>query len=199
MSEWRQSLAAGQRTVRRAVRRSLGLQPAMDTEDRRVLGAVILQHYRTSIAVDSLLFVGTRWYTRHYAEGWGEKRFVTLDVDPAAARFGAQHHVTASAADVALHLAPGSFDAVIFNGVYGWGMNDADDVQRALLGFHQVLRPRGHLVFGWNDVPARIPFAWHELPAMALFEPLHFAPLGCRSLELPTDNRHRFDFFARAG
>lgn len=173
----------------------------MDTLDRRVLESTVLRHYLDRPDVHTLLFVGVRWYTRHYGERWGAlagKHFITLDIDAAAARHdSAQGHFVATAADACEHLSAASLNVVVFNGVYGWGLNDAATLERTLQGFAQLLRPGGELVFGWNDVAGHRPFDWRAVPAWRGFESMYFEPLGTSSLRLPTDNAHCFEFFRR--
>lgn len=196
---WQLALHSSWRVLSRTVRRSLGLHAAMDTADRVVLEQCIFPHYRRRDDVKQMLFVGTRWYTRHYPALLGGKRFITIDVDRRAARHGSpQGHITASAAEVRQHFGAGSLDLVMFNGVFGWGLDRLDEMEQSIAGFHEVLRPGGELVVGWNDVPRRRPFDWHALPALQRFSPLPFGPLGgVSSIDLPTDNRHRFEFYRK--
>ena len=56
------------------------------------------------------------------------------------------------------HLAPGSVDVVIANGVFGFGIDDRAALAAAFAAAHAVLRPAGTLVLGWNDVAALAPF-----------------------------------------
>lgn len=194
-------LRALHRVLRRGFRSALGMPADMDTLDRRVLEATVLPHYLDRPDVTNLLFVGVRWYTQHYGRPWSAssgKRFITLDIDPAAARFGSvQGHLVAAAADAPDHLAAGSIDVVILNGVYGWGLDDETALERTLQGFAGLLRADGELVFGWNDVAGHRPFDWRRLAAWAQFEPVRFGPLGTSSLRLPTDNVHCFEFYRK--
>lgn len=186
------------RVAERALRRACGLRPRADTADRRLLEHSVLPHYAARADVHRVLIVGTRWYSSHYPSLLPRQRCITLDLDPAVARFGAERHLVADVRDVARLLEPASLDLVLFNGVFGWGLDDPPGLERAVDGLAQVLRPGGELVFGWNDTPRRCPFDWRALPAWRSFEPHAFAPLGgATQLALPTDNRHRFDFFAR--
>lgn len=195
----RDALAAAWRIARRELLRALGRPAAMDSLDRRLLEGCILAHYAQREDVRSLLFVGTRWYTRHYHRLLPGKRFLTIDVDPAMARHGSpDQHIVDSVCRIGQHLAPGSVDVVIFNGVFGWGLDEPAELQAALEGFEQVLRAGGELVLGWNDIPRRRPFDWWRTPALQRFAPMAFAPLGeVERLRLPTDNRHCFEFFRK--
>ena len=188
------------RIARRELAHRLGLaEPALPA-DRHWLERQWLPQLAARDDVRSILFVGVRRYTHRYASLVPGKRFVTLDIDPGAARFGnGRDHVVGDARDVARLVPPGSIDSVVFNGVFGWGLDDASGLGRALDGLAEVLRPRGELLFGWNDVPRRCPFDWQVLPVWReRFEPLVSPLLGhAPRLALPTDNRHGFALFAK--
>lgn len=192
--------ATASRIARRELAHWLGWGAAPPSADRRWLEQQWLPHLAARDDVHALLFVGVRWYTRHYPSLLPGKRFVTIDVDPRAARHGnGRDHLVADVREVARRLDPASIDSVVFNGVFGWGLDDAAGLARALDAVATVLRPRGELLFGWNDVPRHCPFDWQALPAWAeRFEPIASPLLGhAARLELDTDNRHRFALFRR--
>lgn len=190
---------ASRRIARRGWYRLTG-RPSAQSADREVLEQVVLPHYARREDVERLLFVGVRWYTRHYPALLPGRRFISIDIDSSSARHavGSDRHIVGDVRDVAHWLLPGSIDVAVFNGVFGWGLDDAAGMQRALSGLSTVLRARGELVMGWNNVARRCPFDWHALPALAAFEPLPFQPLGNQTrLDLATDNRHVYEFFVR--
>jgi SAM-dependent methyltransferase len=177
---------------------AFGAREMARSPDRRVLEEVILAHYAACPAPLRLLFVGTRRYTRGYERRLAGHRLLTLDIDPRAARYGSPHgHVVACASRAVEHYAPGSFDVVLCNGVFGWGLDRRADVEDALDGFATLLRPHGELVIGWNDVFAHRPFPLAEARALARFEPFVFPPLNTVALQLHGASRHRFEFFRR--
>lgn len=144
--------------------------------DRRVLVEQILVPLARSRA--RVLFVGTRFYTRRYPALFEADHLVTLDRDPRMARFGAQQHHTSDLAD-ARHL--GRFDAVIANGVFGWGIDSSSEAERALQACAGLLRPGGWLILGTNDQRPSTP----PVDALARgcgFQPAGFAGLGAQSL-----------------
>lgn len=177
---------------------ALGAGRVARSPDRRVLEDVILAHYAAQPGPLRLLFVGTRRYTRSVEGRLAGHRLLTLDRDPRAARWGSsQGHVVACATRAAEHFTPASFDVVLCNGVFGWGLDRRADVEAALEGFATLLRPGGELVLGWNDVFGRRPFPLEQARALARFEPFVFAPLGAAVLQLEGASRHRFAFFRR--
>jgi hypothetical protein len=99
------------------------------------------------------LFVGCRKYTKHYpallaargVECW------TIDIDPTAARWGAPgRHVIGDIQDALDHWPPSSFDSIILNGVFGFGLNSVRDQNAALRVCRILLANDGWLVLGWN-------------------------------------------------
>jgi hypothetical protein len=100
--------------------------------------------------VSSILSVGVAWYTARYADAFAGKRFVTLDVDESRAAFGAREHVTGDCTKLE-ELFGAPFDVILMNGVIGYGLNEADTVDRALRSCAARLRPGGTLVLGVNE------------------------------------------------
>jgi len=145
-----------------------------------------------------ILFVGCDWYTRHYHRLFPGREFWTLEANPELAPFGGPRHVVDSCERVASHFATGSLDAIIFNGVYGFGLDTAPALRRTIEGFHAALRPEGLLVFGWNNVPVNDPLRLDGMqPFEPLFRPRPFSPLASARLELPGPTRHTYEFHTR--
>jgi hypothetical protein len=99
------------------------------------------------------LFVGCRKYTKHYpalllahgVECW------TIDIDSGVARWGAPgRHVIGDIKDASDHWPPSSFDTIILNGVFGFGINSVRDQDAALRVCRRLLASDGWLVLGWN-------------------------------------------------
>jgi hypothetical protein len=100
----------------------------------------------------TLLSIGCRVYTDHYERvlaGHGIE-LTTSDIDPSARPYGAARHVTA---DVTL-LKPsdfdGPFDAILFNGVIGFGLNEQPFIDNGLAALAQLVSPGAPLISGWN-------------------------------------------------
>jgi len=109
-----------------------------------------------------ILWVGCRRYTAQYpallaaegAEVW------TLDIDEAVARWGAPgRHLTFDLAHIDELLAPRSFDAILCNGVFGFGLDEPDAQQRALRAMARILKAGGWLLLGWNTDRCADPLA----------------------------------------
>jgi SAM-dependent methyltransferase len=115
----------------------------------------------------SVLFVGTASYTWQYEDLFAAESYTTLDIAPAAAVWGAAHHIVAPVQELTRHRPPGSFDGVILNGVLGFGIDTPREMRRAFEELHRALRPGGLLVVGWNTDRHEDP---EELGVYAGFE-----------------------------
>jgi hypothetical protein len=100
-----------------------------------------------------VLFIGCRQYTKHYpalfrlhgAECW------TIDIDPTVARWGApKRHVIGDIQDALDHWPPSTFDIIVLNGVFGFGLNGAREQDAALQIARLLLKADGRLILGWN-------------------------------------------------
>jgi SAM-dependent methyltransferase len=173
----------------------------LPTADRRALEQIILPDLARRSDIQRVLFVGVAWYTESYERFFFRKRaYWTLDIEPAQALFGAPggRHIVDSAANVSAHFAEGCLDLIICNGVFGWGLDDRDDVERAFDGFYRALRPAGVFLLGWNDIPPHTPFLPDDTAALRRFKPYTFRPLGTECLCLPeTDNQHTYSFYSK--
>jgi SAM-dependent methyltransferase len=167
----------------------LGLTRGMDTPDRRVLEDDILGGLARLPAFGDgrrprVLFVGCDWYTAHYPSLWPQADFTTIEPDAAKARHGAQRHFGDVLQNLGRHVAPSSFDVIVCNGVYGWGLDKPGDVETAFRACIEALAPGGVLVLGWNDVPRRDPVPLRQVRALDALQPWTMPGVGQR-IEVP--------------
>jgi SAM-dependent methyltransferase len=143
--------------------------------DRAYLRTAILPAV-AAVRPARVLFVGVRGYTKSCGGAFrAGTEFWTTDIDPAAARYGAPaRHVTADVRHLDRAFPASSFPFVLMNGVFGWGVDEPGDMDRALGAVERVLAPGGVLLLGWNSDRCVAP---DSLPAMASFEPIPFAGL----------------------
>lgn len=167
------------------------------SEDRTILECLIIPFYQLSAAHQHLLFIGTDWYTQGYNRMFRTKDYATLDADPDKAQYGADHHIQAGADTLSEHVAPGTLDLIVCNGVVGWGLDEVAAAEKAFQGCFDALRPGGHLIVGWNDLVERRPFDMFKLKSLARFEPLKFPPLGVTQHLVENEWRHTYTFFAK--
>lgn len=173
----------------------LGIDTRKRRPDRIVLETIVFPELQRNPELQTILFVGCAWYTLHYPSLFPGKKFLTLEIDPAQARYGALCHRVGSCEELESHFSRGQFDCIVLNGVFGFGVNTPDALDRTVRGIHHALRPGGLLVFGWNDLPAHAPFPPMSLESWRLFEPHHFPPLNADQFPSDSINRHSFHFF----
>ncbi|UYN93249.1 MAG: methyltransferase domain-containing protein [Enhydrobacter sp.] len=140
-----------------------------DLASRRFLEHDVLPWLRETCP--RILFVGTGPYTVHYEKLFARTphQYVTIDSDPAVAVWGARDHIVAQVQEIGRHRPDGHFDAVVLNGVFGFGVDDPPTMRAVAAALHAALRPGGRLVLGWNsDV--------HAAPEELGVLDEHFAP-----------------------
>jgi len=168
--------------------------------DRRALDDVILPYYARAPGLERVLFVGVQAYNAKNRMLFAGRSYATLDPQSAAAAFGGDTHFVAPLQELSRHVAPGSFDAVVINGVIGYGLDTVHELDRALAAVHRALREDGELVIGMNEQrEPRVPL--EKVEAMSHFTPCVFAPFGVQRRVLATPLRertHTFLFFRRA-
>lgn len=120
--------------------------------DRRFLSRSVLPAV-AHLGPRRLLFVGCRRYTVPYCkylvkagiETW------TIDIDPAARRWSVGgKHIVGDIAQADELFPDRFFDAVILNGVFGFGVNTAEQMDRCLLALSNIVSSGGLLIIGWN-------------------------------------------------
>lgn len=168
-----------------------------DSADRLVLENQIFPYYQLNHEHNRIVFVGCDWYTSGYARRFALKSFQTIDRDPDRANFGAESHHVGPMKVISAINRPSSIDVVFCNGVIGWGLDDRDEAEASFAAAHNVLRPGGHLIVGWNDLPQHAPFDLMSLPSIGRFERFTFPPLGVERHRVDHDMKHVFDFFAK--
>lgn len=181
------------------IRNALGLPNPMCTPDREALEQVILPAYARRDDVTSVLFVGCDWYTRHYEAMFAGKTYWTIDPDRWKRRFGARRHHVIGMEKIDERFAPASFDLIVCNGVFGWGLNQRANVERAFDGAFSRLRDGGHFVLGWNDVPERRPLALGSLVSLGRFQSAPFPALSVAHHIATPSTQHTFDFYVKPG
>lgn len=187
------------RFTRRVVRYALGLPVPLETEDRRVLEQVVFKHFLRLDNTHRILFVGCDWYTKHYDRAFFRDRdYWTIDVAEKARRFGAPQHRTIGLEQLDQHFAERYFDVIFCNGVYGFGLDAADDIERAVEMCWSRLRYGGYFVFGWDDIPARTPVPLEGIAALRRFQRLEVAQLNSWRYLTDTPYRHTYDFYTKA-
>lgn len=167
------------------------------TPDRRLLEERILPALAARADVRRVLFVGCAPYTRHYEATFRHAEYWTIEPSPRRRRWGARRHIVDRLEHLGRHVAPASFDAIVCNGVLGWGLDRADAAEAAFAACRAALRPGGLLVLGWNDVRPRNRVVPAALRALAELEPVALAGVGGPQVRVDGPHRHVFEFYRR--
>lgn len=174
-----------------------GIDVRKKRADRKLLEQVIFPELLRTPDYQRILFVGCAWYTLHYPNLFRDRDFITMEISADEAQYGATEHIIDSCENIGQHFQPDSLDVVIFNGVYGCGLNELSAIHRTLSAIHQSLRSNGLFIFGWNDLPAMAPYRIEELTGLNAFTPYAFPPLQKTIHESDSKNRHRFHFYLK--
>lgn len=184
----------------RAARFALGLPTKMDTEDRRVLEEVIFPYYRSLPEIKAVLFIGCDWYTKHYGSTFFQHHdYWTIDIAKSARKYGARQHIVDSLRFLDRHVPPERFDLIICNGVFGFGLDTLDQCEHATANCYSRLRMNGHFLFGWTDVPARVPIPIQSIHGLERFDRFTFPAFDSWRYVTRTPYRHTYDFYRKAG
>lgn len=154
-----------------------------DLPDRRLLAEAYIPAF--AAAGGRILWVGCRAYTAtdYAALETNGAQVWTTDIDPRAGRWGrADRHRTGDLCEIDIVFPDMVFDAIICNGVLGYGVDTVEQQGRALAAMAAILRPDGRLLLGWNTDKISDPI--QAGLATPWFDP---APFGGQ------DQRVRFD------
>jgi len=165
-------------------------------DDRRVLEQIIIPVILSRFEPRTVLEVGREPYEAFYNEFFTDRELWTIDWDAARRRFGAENHVVDDAANLRDYFPEGHFDFVLMNGVFGWGLNRREAIEKAFAAVHTILTPGGIFVLGWNDTPALVPVPLDQVQALRLFRPYFFRPLKGTSFKCST-HEHTYNFFVK--
>jgi len=163
--------------------------------DRKYLENQILPALRDG-AFRKIVFVGTEIFTRDYGQHFigTTTEYWTTDSDPHAAIYGEPNrHITCDVRELDRHFPAGSLDVVLLNGVFGFGVNDRPDMERTIIAIHNVLKPDGILMIGWNPGRIEDPTALKGLRDLFQHESSLALP---NRIELQSfgGNQHVYDF-----
>jgi SAM-dependent methyltransferase len=183
----------------RFIRRRLHLATPIDTHDRRVLEQAVFPGYLADPRIRRVLFVGCDNYTAQYERRFFASRdYWTIEPNPKMRRYGSKQHVVAVLEQLNDHFQPGFFDLIICNGVYGWGLDSAEQCEIAFGNCHTCLAPGGHLLIGWDDIPThRASVQLSEVASLAQFDKFQFPALGRWRYVTDTPYRHIYEFYQK--
>lgn len=157
-----------------APRRSRGARAIRTLPDRRLMESAFVP----ALAAEGgrILWVGVREYTfdDYPALEAGGAEVWTTDVDAKAARWGRRgRHRTGDVGAADVLFADLTFDAVVCNGVLGYGVDAPDHQARTFRALATLIAPGGRLLLGWNTDKIADPLAaglhqpWFQTEAFA--------------------------------
>jgi hypothetical protein len=142
--------------------------------------------------------VGCAWYTKHYERTFFKsKNFWTIDPASEARRFGARQHIVAPLEQLGQYFPERYFDAIVCNGVYGFGLDGRAQCEAAIEQCYLRLATGGYFVFGWDDIPERDPVPQFCTTGFNKFEKLVFPTRGSWRYITDTAYRHTYDFYTK--
>jgi hypothetical protein len=160
--------------------------------DERILPALAGAGCRTA------LFVGVGGYNRKSLRKCRDSGMIlwTIDIDPNTARWGAvNRHIVGDLCLIDRLMPAQSFDAVIINGVFSYGIDDIQRMEAALNAVATTMKEHGVLVVGGQSI------GYRELESVKR----NFVP--CRLGALPPQmdfspdsiqaEHHRYDIYRR--
>lgn len=143
-----------------------------------------------------VLFVGTAPYTYQVARLFrrGGDHYTTIERESAGAMWGARNHIVAPVEEIGRHRPSAHFDCIVFNGVFGFGIDDIA-AQTEIIGvLCDALAPGGLLLVGWNTNLAL------DLRELGLFDSCFTAAEGLpwpQRVGFPLPETHVYDFYRR--
>jgi hypothetical protein len=178
---------------------ALALEPSrIASHDRSILEDVILPSFSKNVSCQKILFVGCSAYTQWYAEFFQHKEYWTIDPKPVKRKYGSNRHINDSITHIGRYVGENYFDAIIMNGVIGFGLNRVDDIEHALHACYAVLARQGILLVGWNETTRRTPIDLRTLRALSQFHEYTFEPLQACHYRTEGSHRHTFSFYRKA-
>lgn len=167
---------------------------ALNLPDRVFLEETVIPWFRERESINRVLDIGTDWYTWRYERLFPNQEYHSIDFDPAKAKFAGKRHVTGSILELDRHFSENQFDLIICNGVFGWGVNEPEQIREAVSQLSRCLSPKGYLVVGWNDNDERRPEGIEKELQKAL-SPFVLPPVGSEFYDTETAHRHLFRFY----
>jgi SAM-dependent methyltransferase len=165
-------------------------------EDRDVLERIIIPFILSSYNPEAILDIGREDYQHFYNQFFHDRELWTIDIDPEMKQYGATNHITDDICNIRNHFKGNYFNFILMNGVFGWGLNDNDKIEKTFNSIYEILKPGGILVLGWNDVPDLTPIPLEEIKSLKKLDPFYFKPLKAAKFKAKT-GEHTYNFYIK--
>ena len=101
-----------------------------------------------------VLIVGVARYTANYPIKLKTNEVITIDLDPKVAKYGAQKHIISSITNAEKYFSAKYFDVILMLGVFGYGLNERKNGEKAMKVCYNLLKNNGKLFLQWNTIPS---------------------------------------------
>lgn len=160
----------------------------------------LLPNFHNDPKFQRILMVGVARFTQHYLPYFKNKEHLrTIDTDPEVARYSkTEIHIVDSIENIDQHADGDTFDLVLMNGVYGWGLSGEDSLKKSLDAVHKVMKKDGVLLFGWNEMDEYDPLQIRSKTYFDSFRPYEFD--GRTEIKLPQSRNpknHVYSFYKK--
>lgn len=193
----KETVARINRKIDHKIRMLLHIPIRLKSIDREILDNKILPFFASQTEIKKVLFVGCEYYSQHYPSFFPGAEFWTIEPDPTRSKYGGKNHIVGFLQDLCAFSPEDNFDLIICNGVYGWGLNKAEDIEKAFDSCFSCLKNGGYFLLGWNNIPERTPVPLENIKALKLFESVELPGMGGRRIETLSRNSHIFDFYQK--
>ena len=175
----------------------IGIYNKNQVEDRVILEKTIFPYFINKLDYQKVIFIGVGWYTMEYNKLFKKKEFWTIDFDPKMKKYGSKRHIIDSMENLDRYFKNNTIDLIICNGVYGWGLSDPKNIEKAFNVCYNLLVKNGIFIIGWNDLPGHRPVPLENCKAIKLFNPFVFEPLGVQTKLTNLLNGHTYSFYIK--
>ncbi len=165
-------------------------------EDRDILERIIFPYVLVRFNPKKILDIGREDYQWFYNKFFIGRELWTIDIDPERQEFGAHNHIVDDVANLKKHFKDNYFDFIIMNGVFGWGLNDKEAIEKTFAAIYDILAPGGIFVFGWNDVEDLTPVPIKNIKALQRFKYFYFKPLKSNTFKAK-NGKHTYNFYIK--
>ncbi len=134
------------------IRRRMAGRLIQDLPSRQFL----LRELLPALAADGrrrMLFVGAQSYNVPFYKSCADHEIAvwSIDLDPLSAKYGAPAgHFVGDIRQVHTLVGELCFDVIMFNGIFGFGVNTAEDASAAIESIAKVAEPGALFIVGWN-------------------------------------------------
>lgn len=151
----------------------------------------ILASLRKKHAKICLLSIGTTKYTKHYYQFFALPNiYKTIDNDHEIIKHTKEgYHINDTVLHLDKYFEQASIDVILFNGVYGWGIDHEDELKLAVDKIYNHLKTEGILIFGWNDNQERDPIGIRNKAIFSKFVPFAINKRGEVAFSGSRDNQ----------